>query len=205
MRQDTRIGWLADEIPLVDRRLRVTPFPLSPRVDAAATIPWPPAPIDLGEVYRTKQPPKKSISIDALASRIAKRAPLAGVFLCRRVGVASPRIRPAGRLEAARRLARFLLMGKDLPQTKGYTLPLSPRALAIRGRTLLGRAVVVARILRKVPVHRFEMSSDRRANALAVASYLRQTCGIESEIDGEAPVPVERIPSGSTKHDACPR
>jgi len=171
--KDPRAGWLSDEIPIVDRSGLVRAFPLPPRVNLGAPVPWPAPPPALEPVPRAKDPPKLMMDVGVILPRVVPQAPLGGVFVCRRAGD-RPRLRRLGAREAFFGLADNAVLGRDFPQTKAYFLPLAPRALLAFGRDLSARTAWCLGVASRVPVFGFELGPDPEAN---VAAAVRAALG----------------------------
>jgi len=190
--------WMADEIPILDRDLRVWPFPLPPRLVDGAPIPWPPPPLPLERVARTKPPAKVKVALDAIAPRIASRpAPLGAVFLCsRRRGPGPTTVARASFARALAQVAAFVVFGRDFPHTKAFWLDLGPRGLAREARVRASRAALAARMLASVPAYDVSLSSDPEEGAAAVAEALLRAFPPDRGVGGTAADDDERFLEG---------
>lgn len=197
------VKWLSDEIPILDREGRVRPFPLPPRLTQGANFPWPPPPVRVIPISRTKKPPKAILDIDRVLPRVDDARPLAAVLHCRRRGGSIPGIRRIGFLRNFAYLFHNGVMGADFPQTKAYFLRLRPTDLARRLFIVLGRCRAMLRTAYRVRGYRFEMGDDLERNAEILRDHLRSQVGIDA---GEPTDPKQEFPESqeTTRCNSAP-
>jgi hypothetical protein len=175
MMRRPEVRWLSDEIPLLHPDGRIVAFPMPPRLTRGAPIPWPPEPVPLREVSRSKQPPKVAVDRGVLEGRVCASARPGAVFVCRRSRDPDrPAIRRVGPGAAIHGLFRNALHGRDFPQTKAYFLGFTPRFAWQMASVLLDRARALVRLARSTPVYGFEMARDIGSNLEAVRETLER-------------------------------
>ncbi len=200
------VKWLSDEIPIIDRAGHVRPFPLPPRLTQGAAFPWPPPPVRVIPISRTKHPPKAILDIDRILPRVDDARPLAAVLHCRRLGGSVPGIRRLGFFGHFAALFRNAVTGSDFPQTKAYFLRLSPAGVARRLRIVIGRTLSMLRTAWRVPGYRFEMGDDLERNAEILRDHLRGQVGVDPGAPANEPNPPasQETPRCSSAPNATP-
>jgi len=213
MMRHERVRWLSDEIPLLDAKGWIHPFPLPPRLTVGSPVPWPAPDVDLLPVSRRKKPPKVALDNAWLLPRLSPAAAPVAVVHATRSPDVPPSIVRIGRLANARLLARNAVLGRDLPQTKPYWLPLRPDRVAVHLARRAKRARAVARLARRVPAFRFRMGSDLDDNTARLVELLRRELDLDpgpaTDPGTGASAPVEPSarsePTPNEERDGWPR
>jgi hypothetical protein len=168
MMKHPEVGWLTDDILLVDPSGRALAFPTSPRLIQGSVVPWLPASVTLLKAPMPKEPPKVQLPCSSILSRVRPSSPLGALFLCsRRTGV-GPSLRRVGFLEAFRGICDNALTGREFGHMMAYHLQFSPVYLYRMAALYLSRLRTFCYLAWTVPVYRFHMSGQISENASVV-------------------------------------
>jgi len=166
--KNPEVGWLTDDIVILDANAKALAFPTSPKIMIGSVVPWLPSSVALERAPMPLEPPKLQIPSSSMLPRVRGSADIRRLFLCTRKPGVGPAIKQLGFVDALIGICRNGYDDGAFGKRLAYHLQFSPIFFLKMAAVYVSRFRTFVSIARKVPVFRYELGGDISENASMV-------------------------------------
>lgn len=180
--KNPQMGWLTDDIVILDAQAKALAFPTSPKLIVGSVVPWLPSSVTLERAPMPLEPPKVQIPSSAMLPRVRGSARIARLFLCRRNPGVGPSIKRLGFVDALRGVCQNGFDDGAFGKRLAYHFQFSPIFVLKMAAVYFSRLRTFISIVWKVPVFRYDLGDRISQNATLVLDMYAAMSGDETGV-----------------------